>query len=91
MSQTICQPRKSKVSSSQPLCNNEERTVSLRAALGLVARAERVAFATVVNSKQQSVIVDVSRAVALRALRTLKGRVKAVRLADLFGTLTVGM
>lgn len=73
----------------QPLEINEERTVSLRDAIAIVRQTSQVAFHTIVNGTQ-SVIVDVSRALALRTLRRLKGRVFSIALADVFGTLVIG-
>ncbi len=74
----------------EPLGLNEERTVSLRDAIYHVRTSPYVAFGVQLNEQGNHTVVDVTRALALRTLRKLKGRVRVVLLRDIFGTLVIG-
>lgn len=77
--------------SRQPLAVNEERTVSLKDAIYHVTRSDYVALSVALNHDGNASVMDVTKALVLRNLRRLHGRVATVHLCDLFGTLTIGV
>jgi len=81
---------KSVKTSRLPLEMNEERVVSLKDAIHLVKIAEQVAFSCKLNSQGALLVVDVSRACALKNLRRQKGRVATLNVSDIFGTTVIG-
>jgi hypothetical protein len=88
MNSLSCQSQSVK-SSRAPLADNEERVVSLPDAIALVKQARQAAFSCKLNEVNFA-IIDVSKACALRHLRRLKGRVRHLQIADIFGTTVIG-